>query len=209
MWTGQPLPRPIPRLSSEFYVVNDSTVGVSWLYAPDARASLTLSGLRPGSGDPLTVALRVVDSVHYSITDLTPLPVHPTAIPATLPQLSLSLFQVASGRPFRWVMRLEFSDTPTEVDPSAQTFRALVVEANYSTATTGDGKKVPTPNTVLDGHIARYEVNQYSEALYLFDVQSAYIRVWTSGQAITNQLPGGVTAVYRNLRIHTALADWA
>jgi hypothetical protein len=205
---GSPSPSPTDRPSTERYIVNGSSVDVYWLYAPGARASLRLSGLRPGSGDPLTVALRVVDSLRYSVSALTPLPVRPTAIPPVLPQLSLYLARVASGRPFRWTMRLEFSDTPTEVDPVDQTFRALVVEANYSTATTGDGKKVPQPNTVVDGHTARYEVSQYSQALYLFDVQSAYIRVWTSGPSLTSLLPGGVTGVYHNLRIHTATADW-
>jgi hypothetical protein len=178
----------------------ETTVTLQWLYAPRALAELTVSGLRPGDGTAREIAQRVASTLHYSV-DTLPLPLRPRKIPASLPLRQIFLEHFGPRSPQPWRLRMEFSDSATET--GGQMFRALVVEATASTARTGDGRKIPDPNTVLAGHPAYYLDTGGGQILAVFDVEAMYVQVWNSDPAITAQLPaGGVKTVFLDLDIH-------
>jgi hypothetical protein len=143
----------------------------------------------------------VASTLRYSIDTLVPLPLRPTKIPPSLPLRRMFLQQFAQGYPHPWQVRLEFSDTASDVD--GKMFRALVVEADATTTRIGDGRKIPDPTTTFAGHPAYYDVSPYGQALFVYDVEGMYVAVWNSDPAITQQLPaGGVKTIFLDLDIH-------
>src|SRR5262245_19963182 len=111
------------------------------------------------------------------------------------------LEQFGQGDPHPWQLRMEFSDRADDV--GGQMFRALVVEAIASTARTGDGRKIPDPNTTFAGHPAYYQVSPYGQTLFVYDVEGMFVKVWNSDPGITRQLPaGGVKTMFLDIDIH-------
>ncbi|MGA8115104.1 MAG: hypothetical protein WCA46_15670 [Actinocatenispora sp.] len=127
----------------------DGEATLTWHWAPDAWILVHADGFT--AGQARAVATRVARSVRGGVDRPVPMPFTMARPPAALP-LTETMF--GSGPDGTYDASMSFSDKASMIDPKYSFTRMLRVELESNDAETGDGRKVPYPNTKIDGQPA-------------------------------------------------------
>jgi hypothetical protein len=129
-------------------------VALRWEYAPGAWAEVMVSNL---DGDARAIARQVAEDVRFGANSTVALPIHPTALPASLKPTVVSVSQVI-GTPTTWMAQIAYGNTRLKPNTGDWPLTIMAVASNRRT---GDGAVLANPTTTLDGHPARRSTSRW------------------------------------------------
>ncbi len=178
--------------------LDDGRLALRWEYAPGAWAAVTVSNV----DDMKDVARAVASDVRFATNTPVVLPFRTTAIPPSLPVVSVQVSRNTYGS--QWWATLQYGSERTQYGDWP-----LSIIAFTSTAETGDGSVIGDPNTTVDGHPARTSSGiDGGSGLQLFNVNGVYLEMLTHSQQATAVLPGGLVGLFRSMEIYPDPANW-
>lgn len=178
--------------------LGDGRLALRWEYAPGTWAAVIVSNV----DDMKDVARRVASDVRFATNTPVVLPFRTTAIPLSLPVVSVQVSRNTFGS--QWSAILQYGSERTQYGD-----RPLTIMAFTSTAETGDGAVISAPNTTVDGHPARTSFGlDGGSGLQLYNVNGVYLEMQTHSSQATALLDGGLVGLFRGMEIYPDPANW-
>jgi hypothetical protein len=177
---------------------------LAWEYAPRAWAMVTVSGDWGGEEGARAAARRIATHVRFGLDRPIRLPFTVRGLPGSLKPQMVST--VVGPMPGWWGAGVQFGSTTTR--PLGGDW-PLTVNA-YPMDHRSDAWVAGGPDSTLDGHPSRIseEGPTGGEALQVFDLDGAYLEIFTNGPDTVKSLDGGLKGLFRATAIHPDPADW-